>query len=280
MDELRGKVAVITGAASGIGLGLAERAAREGMRVVLADIEERALKAAEEQVRGLGAATLAKVTDVRHHAALDALAEAAYDGVIPRAQPAWEYPQADWDWVFDVNVLGVVNGLRTFLPRMLAGGEEGHIVNTASMAGMITGGLGTAVYDASKHAVRSLSESLYKDLAATTSRIGASVLCPGAVATNIMGAERNRQADYGGPAAPGAPVQTIAIGGTSLEPADMAEAVFEAVRAKRFYVMAAQNVIYDWMKMGQDRIWEGKNPAVARSVIAEREAREAAGRGG
>ena len=291
MEELRGKVAVITGSASGIGLGLAERAAREGMRVVLADIEADALAKAADQIRGLGAATLAKVTDVRHQADLDALAEAAYAefgavhllcnnaGVVHRERNSWEFEQRDWDWVFDVNVWGVVNGLRAFVPRMLAGGEQGHVVNTASMAGLVTGGLGTAIYDASKHAVLSLSESLYKDLAATTSRISASVLCPGAVATNIFSAERNRPAEYGessGPQ-PYSRVDSPTIGGTSKTPAEMADAVFEAVAAKRFYVLAAQDIMYEWTKMGQDRMWEGRNPAVPRRLIAEREARETAG---
>lgn len=292
MREFRGRTAVITGAASGIGRALAERAAREGMNVVLADIEAGPLQSAEAAIRAMGARTLSRVTDVRHQYELDALAEAAYAqfgavhllcnnaGVYNRERAAWGFSQGDWDWVFDVNLWGVVNGLRAFVPRMLASGEEGHIVNTASMAGLVTGGLGTAVYDASKHAVLSLSESLYRDLAVRTSKVSASVLCPGAVSTNIFNADRNRPGEYGessGPQ-PVSKVATPAIGGDSFPPEAMAEAVFEAVREGRFYVLAAQTVIYEWVKMGHDRMWEGKNPAVPRRLIAEREAREAEGK--
>ncbi len=290
MEELRGKVAVITGAASGIGLGLAERAAREGMRVVMADIETPALAAAEAKVRALGAETLARVTDVRRQADLDALAEAAYArfgavhllcnnaGVLHHEKPVWEFEQADWDWVFDVNVWGVVNGLRSFVPRMLAGGEEGHVVNTASMAGLVAGRIGNAIYDASKHAVLALSESLYRDLTVETAKVSASVLCPGGVATNIWTAERNRQSDYGEVTSPEPIIRDPMRSSPGiLQPSDMADAVFEAVRENRFYILASQVEILEIVRMGHDRMWEGRNPAIARRLIAAREQRHGTG---
>ncbi|MFN0096170.1 MAG: SDR family NAD(P)-dependent oxidoreductase [Dehalococcoidia bacterium] len=283
MKIFNGGVAVITGAASGIGFALAERAAREGMGVVLADIEVEALMAAEARISALGAQTMALVTDVRRQSDLDALAGAAYEhfggvnllcnnaGVLHHEKATWEFEQRDWDWVFDVNVKGVVNGLRAFVPRMLESGQEGHIVNTASMAGLVTGRIGNAIYDASKHAVLSLSESLYRDLAILTDRLTASVLCPGGVATNIWTAERNRPRDYGDSETT-EPIERGAAGGL-LQPSEMADAVFAAIRENRFYVLAAQTGIYEVVKMGHDRMWEGKNPAVSRALIAAREAR-------
>src|SRR5947209_6277182 len=209
MQEFRGRVAVVTGAASGIGFALAERAASEGMTVVLSDVEATALEAAAARLKARGFNVLAHRVDVSNEAEVEGLAARAYSefgavhllcnnaGVIDRPRPAWEHSVADWQWVLSVNLWGVVHGLRAFVPRMLAGGEEGHIVNTASMAGLITGGIGSAVYDASKHAVLSLSESLYKDLLIRQTKVSASVLCPGLVNTNIFAAERNRPAALG-----------------------------------------------------------------------------------
>jgi short-subunit dehydrogenase len=163
----------------------------------------------------------------------------------------------------------VIHGIRAFVPRMLASGEEGHIVNTASMAGLVTGGIGTAVYDASKHAVLSLSESLYKDLVTTTTKVGASVLCPGAVRTNIFTSERNRPTAEGAPSGPvEEPVSVGSLPEESFAPERMADEVFLAVRENRFYVLAAQDVMYEWTKMGHDRMWEGRNPAVPRRLLA------------
>ena len=285
MQEFRGKVAVITGAASGIGFALAERAGREGMTVVLSDVETKALDAATETLLERGVRAIAHRADVSQEAEVEALAERVYKefgavhllcnnaGVLNRERPVWEQGIADWQWVFNVNVWGVIHGLRSFVPRMLTGGEEGHVVNTASMAGLVTGGLGTSVYDASKHAVLSMSESLYKDLAARTSKVTASVLCPGAVTTKIFSAERNRPPELGpsGGAAPASRVVDESPIG-SFPPEEMANQVFDAIRENRFYVLAAQPIIFEWTKMGQDRMWDGKNPAVPRRLIAAREA--------
>ena len=285
MDDLTNRVAVITGAASGIGFALAQRAADEGMKVVMADVEASALERAAESVRGRGRTVVAEQLDVTSEVAVHALAESVFAefgavhllcnnaGVLNRELPAWEHSIADWQWVLNVNLWGVIHGVRAFVPKMLSSGEEGHIVNTASMAGLVTGGIGTAVYDASKHAVLSLTESLYRDLAIRTTRVSASVLCPGAVTTNIFTAERNRPAQLA-PAEGIAPESrvTTAFPESSFPPSEVAAQVFEAVKAGRFYILAAQPVIFDWTKMGHDRMWQGKNPAVPRRLIAARDA--------
>src|SRR5215217_1596415 len=275
MQEFRGRVAVITGAASGIGFALAARAAEEGMDVVLADVETGALERAADALRERGARVVAHRVDVSNGAEVEELASRAYAelgavhllcnnaGVVSRQRPTWEYSLSDWQWLLGVNLWGVVHGIRSFVPRMLAGGDEGHIVNTASMAGLITGGIGTAIYDATKHAVLSLSESLYKDLLIRQTKVSASVLCPGVVRTKIFEAERNR------PAALGAAEGRTPTSGTdsmmemAFPPEEMANQVFEAVRANRFYVLAAQPEILEWTRMGHERMWQGKNPAVS-----------------
>ncbi|MGI8422652.1 MAG: SDR family NAD(P)-dependent oxidoreductase [Chloroflexota bacterium] len=285
MQEFQGRVAVITGAASGIGFALADRAANEGMTVVLADIEPGPLEAATASLRGRGAKAIAHRLDVSSEAEVEALAARVFAelgavhllcnnaGVLNRERATWEHTPADWQWVLAVNLWGVIHGLRAFVPRMLASGEEGHIVNTASMAGLVTGGMGTAVYDASKHAVLSLSESLYRDLVIRQTRVNASVLCPGAVTTNIFDAERNRPSRLGDaegklPESRGA----TAFPNDSFAPTEMADQVFSAIRENRFYVLAAQTPIFEWTKMGHDRMWEGRNPAVPHRLLAARDA--------
>ncbi|MDZ7729396.1 MAG: SDR family NAD(P)-dependent oxidoreductase [Dehalococcoidia bacterium] len=287
MEEFRDRVAVVTGGASGIGLALADRAAREGMSVVIADVEEVALRSAADTLRKHGGAVLAQSVDVSHESEVEALAERVFQefgavhlfcnnaGVINRERPTWEHSIADWSWVLGVNVWGIIHGIRSFVPRMLASGEEGHIVNTASMAGVITGGMGNAVYDASKHAVVSISESLYRDLVVRQTQVSASVLCPGAVSTKIFEAERNRPADLGQPE--GDPPESRGTGmpADAFPPDEVANQVFDAVRENRFYVFAAQPPMLEWLKMGYDRMAEGKNPAVPRRLIAARDAGQA-----
>jgi NAD(P)-dependent dehydrogenase (short-subunit alcohol dehydrogenase family) len=284
MQEFDGRVAVVTGAASGIGFALAERAAREGMAVVLADVEAVALESARAALAARGARVMAQRVDVSKESEVEELARRAFDefgavhllcnnaGVIHRDRAAWEHSVADWQWVMGVNVWGVIHGLRAFVPRMLASGEEGHIVNTASMAGLVTGGIGTSVYDASKHAVLSLTESLYKDLLIRQTKVSASVLCPGAVRTNIMAAERNRPGGQTADGKPPASRVNTGDGPDSFPPEEMAEQVFAAVREDRFYVLAAQPVILEWTKMGHDRMFAGRNPAVPHRLLAMRDA--------
>src|SRR5581483_3083415 len=189
----------------------------------------------------------------------------------------WELDDDDWRFTFDVNFWAVVRAIRAFVPRMLAGGEPGHVVNTASMAGLVAGNVNMAPYSASKHAVVALSESLYKDLKLAGAAVSASVLCPGYVTTHLgETSRRNRPAEYGGGrAAPGA--AATAPGATSsprqasvgsFDPSAVAAAVVAAIKEDRFYVLPAQPAFFDWMRMRQERLLAGQNPAVPRRSTA------------
>ena len=207
IEDFSGKVAVVTGAASGIGRGLVGKAAREGMKVVLADVEDGALAEAEAEVAALGAETLAVRTDVTDADAIEALAAAAYDrfgavhllclnaGVF-QAGVSWERTVEDWKWVLDVNVWGPIHGVRSFVPRLLAQDDSAHVVITASMAGMMTVAY-SGPYVVSKFGAAALAESVAHDLQAQGADIGVSCLVPGAVDTRIGLSERNRQATTG-----------------------------------------------------------------------------------
>ena len=281
MQELSGRVAVVTGAASGIGLAMAQRFACEGMKLVLADIEAAALQRALAQLRADGASAIAQSLDVSDEAQLRALADAAYGefgavhvlcnnaGVAsPTLRlPAWEGSAADWQWIMGVNLMGVVHGLRAFVPRMLAGNEEGHIVNTASVAGLLTG---SGPYFASKHGVSCLTEGLYKDLKARGAKLSASVLCPGLVRTGILDAERNRPADFGAPTDVGAlPEATQAWARNfraqlegGYDPAQVADAVADAIVADRYFIVPAQPHLLDLIRARLRDITELRNPAL------------------
>jgi NAD(P)-dependent dehydrogenase (short-subunit alcohol dehydrogenase family) len=253
MKEFKDKVAVVTGAASGIGFAMADRFASVGMKVVLADIEQPELDKARMQLEAKGAPVIAVHTDVARAEAVEALAERAYseygavhivcnNAGVSLGGLTWEHSVADWQWVLGVNLWGVIHGVRSFVPRMLDGGEEGHVVNTASVAGLISSPYISA-YQVTKHAVVTLSESLRMELEISASKLSASVLCPGFVATRIADAARNR------PHAPGvddaqvsAPQQMIRDlarqqVADGIKPGDVAELVLEAVRADRFYVL-------------------------------------------
>jgi NAD(P)-dependent dehydrogenase (short-subunit alcohol dehydrogenase family) len=255
--DLAGKVAVVTGAASGIGQALAERFAAEGMRVVLADIEEEALWATVNALSGQGATVLGVRTDVSQGHDLEALAARTLDafgavhiacnnaGVVAM-NTCWEQTVADWEWVLGVNLWGVIHGIRTFVPIILRQGDEGHVVNTASFLGIATTLPYGAAYTVSKHGVVALSEVLQNDLALIGSRIKVSVLCPGGVNTRIMTADRNRPAALTSDPhpAPRSPEvvelearirEDMATEGTP--PAQIALRVVDAIRAERFYVL-------------------------------------------
>src|SRR5207248_8286700 len=202
MKDFQGKVAVVTGAASGIGRALAGKSMQEGMKVVLADVEESALKQAEDELKASGAEVLAVRTDVSKAGEVEALAQQAFatygavhllcnNAGVGAGTTVWGSSLADWQWVLGVNLWGVIHGIHFFVPRMLAQGSEGHIVNTASAAGLISSpGLG--IYKVAKHGVVTLSETLALELAARGAKLKASVLCPEWVNTRIMDAERNR----------------------------------------------------------------------------------------
>ena len=281
MQQLQGRVAVITGAASGIGLALAQRFAREGMKLVLADIESAPLQRVHAQFRVEGVPAIARTVDVMDEAQVLALADAAYAefgavhllcnnaGVLAPAlrAPSWETSAAEWQWVLGVNLTGVAHGVRAFVPRMLAGGDEGHIVNTASVAGLISG---PGPYFASKHGVVCLSEALYKELRGAGARLSASVLCPGLIRTAILDAERNRPAAFGPPTDLQALSESARAAAASFrdslqtgyEPAQVADAVADAVRADRFYIVPAQPQFVDLVRLRLQDILEGRNPTL------------------
>jgi NAD(P)-dependent dehydrogenase (short-subunit alcohol dehydrogenase family) len=277
MDDFTGKVAVVTGAASGIGLALARRFASEGMQVVLADVEREPLDSAAEAIaRDIGAdRVLAVPTDVRDEAAVEALATATFDRFgtahvlcnnagVGVGGLAWTVPADRWRWIVEVNLLSVAHGIRAFVPRMIEQGE-GHVVNTASAAGILTGPA-MSPYFATKHAVVALSESLYFDLGIVGAPVGVSVLCPEWVRTRIAESERNRPDDVE-PMAPFGPVTASAapdgaVGAadgdepadqppgespirgmvqqlvdTGLAPDDVAGMVLDGIRTGRFWIV-------------------------------------------
>ncbi len=253
MRDVADRVAVVTGAASGIGRAMANRLASAGMSVVLADVEEAALSQAAAEMARDGHRVLAVCTDVSKPDDIDTLARRTLDafgavhvlcnnaGVVPRGrlQAVWEHPLDDWAWTFDVNVFGVLHGLRKFVPIMLAQDTECHIVNTGSIVGFISGSA-HAVYSTSKFAVTRITEGLHAALRQRSSRIGVSLLCPGVVRTNIREADRNRPAGRRGDAVePEAATYNDAIAemdAVAMEPSEVAGMVLDAILQNRFYV--------------------------------------------
>jgi NAD(P)-dependent dehydrogenase (short-subunit alcohol dehydrogenase family) len=251
MELSKGQVAVVTGGASGIGLALADRFARAGLDVVIADVQEDALDAAVAQIEAHGVRALAVRTDVSKEAEVQALAAATIEhfgavhvvcnnaGVAARSDP-WFGPLSSWEWVMGVNFWGIVHGCRAFLPHLVGGG---HIVNTASIAGLFPG-FGPS-YDASKHAAVAMTEDLYNTVKGAGLPIGVSVLCPGWVRTNILEADRNWPAELGEKPEPDpiAALTTHHISRALAEgqtPAFVADAVADAVIADRFWVLPHQ----------------------------------------
>jgi NAD(P)-dependent dehydrogenase (short-subunit alcohol dehydrogenase family) len=249
MEELRGKVAVVTGAASGIGLAVSRKAAAEGMRLVVADIEEGPLKAVADELSG-GTEVLAVPTDVSERSSVQALCDATLErfGIVHLLHnnagvgaggPLWQVTEEDWRWVLGVNLWGVIHGIGVFVPHMVAQGE-GHVVNTASLAGLASPPF-MGPYNASKHAVVTISETLAKDLRTMGSPVGVSVLCPGFVRTGIADSARNRPSWAQVPEEEAAAeplvevVRGLVAGG--IDPAQVAGAVFDAVRTERFYIL-------------------------------------------
>jgi NAD(P)-dependent dehydrogenase (short-subunit alcohol dehydrogenase family) len=276
MDELEGKVAVITGGASGIGLGLATKAAAVGMKVVIGDIERDALDAAVAQLKDGGAEVLGVVTDVAELAAIEALRDATLETFghvhllcnnagVGGGGKTWEVPIEQWKWVLDVDLWSVIYGIKTFVPLMLEQGE-GHIVNTASIAGLTTTpGLGP--YNVAKHGVVTLSETLFHELRNDGANVGVSVLCPAFVNTRIYDSERNApqalKDEYGGSgdeqqSAVRDFVKNAVEGG--IPPSEVAEQVFEAITTKRFYVLTHAYSV-PWVQARAERIVEGADPA-------------------
>lgn len=275
MKDLRGKVAVVTGAASGLGEAMAHRFASEGMRLVLADIDAEGLGRVGLALDEAGAQVATLQTDVSKGAQVDALADLAYDRFgavhvlcnnagVPVVGTAWERSVADWSWAIGVNLWGVIHGVNAFVPRMLEQDSEGHIVNTASIAGLTCPPL-SAPYVATKHAVVGFSECLHHDLSLRQSKLKVSVLCPGFVKTRIVESERVRPANLKNPT----PVedsfakeigefytQAVAEG---IEPGVVAGQVLEAIGEERFWVFT-HDAYTDLMRKRFEDIVEGRNP--------------------
>jgi NAD(P)-dependent dehydrogenase (short-subunit alcohol dehydrogenase family) len=257
MKNFKDKVAVITGGASGFGLEFANIAAELGMKLVLADVQQDALDRVQAQFKERGVPVLAQRCDVSKAEQVQALADATMkefgavhlvfnNAGVGSGGLVWENTQADWEWVLGVNLWGVVHGVRIFTPLMLAcarndPGYEGHIVNTASMAGLLNAPT-MGVYNVSKHAVVSLSETLYQDLDLVEAPIGASVLCPYFVPTGISQSHRNRPGDMqnqGGPTASQKAAQIMsdkAVSSGKVSAAEVAQRTFDAIRAGQFYI--------------------------------------------
>lgn len=281
MKALNARVAVVTGAASGIGLAMARRFAGEGMKLVLADIEPQPLARALEQLRSEGAQAIAVKVDVAIESQVNDLADAAFAeygavhvlcnnagvAVPGLTSTDWQAPLSDWHWVLNVNLMGVVHGVRAFLPRMQAGADDGHIVNTASVAGLLTA---ASPYHVSKHGVACITEGMYKDFKRLGSKISASLLCPGLIRTEIMHAERNRPVEFG-PATnldqrPQSVRKSMRDFSKALEsgydPAQVADAVVDAIHADRFYVIPAQPALLELIALRMQDILAQRNPTL------------------
>ncbi len=253
MKELKNRVAVITGAGSGIGAALADVLAAQGMKLALADVEQKALAAVEARVKDSGVECLSAVIDVSDAAAMQEFAEQTRkrhgnvhllcnNAGVAVGGHSWQHSIEDYEWVFGVNFFGIVNGLRSFLPAIIEHGEDAHVVNTSSMAGL-TNAPGFAAYYASKHAALSLSETLHLELEASHPQIGVSVLCPELVRTKIGDAGRNRPTALRS-TGPSTPERELYEGSlltftaeSTLLPKDIATRVVDAVADRRFWIL-------------------------------------------
>jgi NAD(P)-dependent dehydrogenase (short-subunit alcohol dehydrogenase family) len=281
ITDFKNKTAVLTGAGSGFGLECARIGARLGMNLVLADVQQDALNKAVAEMEAAGAAVLGMQVDVSKAAQVEALGAATLERFgapnlvfnnagVGSGGLIWENTAADWEWVIGVNLLGVAHGLRVFTPMMLeAAGKDpawqGHIVNTASMAGLLNAP-NMGIYNASKHAVVSMSETLYQDLALVTDQISASVLCPFFVPTGISQSHRNRPAELKANGVKPTRSQLIgqamsdkAVGSGKVSAADVAQMVFDAVAANRFYIYSHPKAIGSVQSRLED-VLQARNP--------------------
>jgi len=275
MQELNGRVAVVTGGASGIGFGLASAFAAEGMKVVVGDIEEPALDDAVAKLEASGAEVLGLRTDVSDDASVAALAAAAVDrfGAIHVACNnagvgggglSWEAPLSTWEWVLGVNMWGVIHGIRAFVPILMQQ-DEAHIVNTASIAGLAAGPF-MGPYNASKHAVVALSETLYHEMAMTAPQVKVSVLCPGWVRTRIADSARNRPDDDGDDAVEN-PARLLlqSVIERGMPPEELAAIVLDAIRAERFWILPHDDAEPFWREFVNGRaqaLVDRANPSI------------------
>ena len=279
--EFSNKTAVLTGAGSGFGLECARIGARLGMNLVLVDVQKDALDRAEAELRETGVQVLAQRIDVSNAAAMDALGLAVEkrfgaphlvfnNAGVGAGGLIWETTVKDWEWVLGVNLMGVAHGVRVFTPMMLQAAQQdaayrGHIVNTASMAGLLNPP-NMGVYNVSKHAVVSLTETLYQDLALVSDQVSASVLCPFFVPTGISQSQRNRPAELlEMDAQPtrsqliGQAMSSKAVGSGRVSAADVAQKVFDAVAERRFYIYSHPKAIQSVQTRLED-IMQARNP--------------------
>jgi NAD(P)-dependent dehydrogenase (short-subunit alcohol dehydrogenase family) len=255
MHELKGKAAVVTGAGSGIGRELALACAREGMGVVLADIDEAGMRETAAAIAPLGARAESLRCDVSKPLEVEALAERAWERFgavhllfnnagVAVAGPVWAATLEDWKWTLDINLMGVVHGVRSFVPRMLAQGGECHVVNTASVAGLVDIP-GSGVYCVSKHGVVALSECLHHDLRVAGAAIGVSVLCPAYVNTGIGDSARHRPSELAATNPLAAPYEEAvrhALRSGRITAADVARVTIDAIKSGRFYILTHERI--------------------------------------
>lgn len=286
MKEFKGKVAVITGSASGMGRAVAERAAREGMKVVLADVEQKALDKAESELKATGADVLAVRTDVSKPEALQELAKRTLDRFgavhllhnnagVGGGAAFWETSLADWKWIMGVNFWGPIYGIWAFLPIMLKQDTEGHIVSTSSMGGLISSPYVGTPYCVSKFGVMALMETLSHELALMGAKIGVSVLCPGQVNTNIGKPERNRPAELMNDPKWDEKISALTHvkalhkmaqdPTTGMAPKQVADMVFDAVMENQFYIYTHP----EWMMAATMRADEILNQRQPTSMVSQ-----------
>lgn len=284
MKDFAGKIAVITGAASGIGRAIAEKCVRLGIKVVLADVDEGPLADAGTEMKSIGGDVLCLTTDVSKRADVESLAQQAFAafgavhllfnnaGVAAGGAP-WEATWNDWEWVIGVNLWGVINGVKVFTPLMLAQKTECHIVNTASTAGLTVGSF-SAPYAVTKHAVVALSESLYLTLQKQNALVKTSVLCPGLVRTSIGTCECHRPAELHDEPVPLSPEMQAgraafeALIASSTPPAEVADAEFEAIRKEQFYIITHPEWL-DVIRLRTSKLLAMENPENASAMIVK-----------
>ncbi|HEU0075444.1 MAG TPA: SDR family NAD(P)-dependent oxidoreductase [Dehalococcoidia bacterium] len=288
MQDFEGKVAVVTGAASGMGRAFAERFAAEGMKVVLADVEEPALEAAVIELQHQEYDVLGVHTDVSKQESVESLAQRAIEaygkihvvcnnaGVGGERGMIWEETQKAWDYMMGVNFWGVVHGIRVFVPKMLEHGEEGHIVNTASIAGL---GPGWGIYGVTKHAVVAMTEWLSQNLQMVDAKINASVLCPSGVATNITSTWRNRPEELQEDSSTPSSIQEMRIKryrermtaavAAGKQPAEIAEIVLDAIKNNDFYILTHPEQEEWRVRSRAEMIVSRKGPTPSRLIMEE-----------
>jgi NAD(P)-dependent dehydrogenase (short-subunit alcohol dehydrogenase family) len=282
LKHFRGRVALITGAGSGFGREFALEAARLGMKLVLVDVQAGALAETENLIAGLAGApvsksdVLSRPVDVRSTSGMEALADEVFsrfgnvhllfnNAGVAHGGLLWEHSVSDWEWVLGVNVWGVVHGIRCFVPRMLAQGDEGHIINTASVAGLVSAPM-MGVYAVSKHSVVTLSETLFHDLALVNSKLHCSVLCPAFVPTGIHLSDRNRPEDVSPAQTETASMRAAranadkAVTSGKISAAEVIQITFQAVRDQQFYIVTHEKMMPSIALRCED-VMQRRNPS-------------------